>query len=728
MRKRRSALYFLCLLAFVLHSVIAAYIESREKFCTASYYSKVDISEAERIANRAASQIPLAYAMDKLVSFAASPTEFAGLLGGGGAILIAGVVLVVVAIITLGSFISFCCCLKISKSPSPGQTKWFCISATVLWGIYVCVLIASVIYANSVYNALDFVNCGIASVPFDTLQGVNIGRLQFIGFKNLETFFNNYLEEIGNLSSKTNNFDAISSKNLGEGTASAKVSLKNFYLNYKDKTTSDSTGNSAKPMTITSMEVSKEFVSPEIEAEFNFYNTIIDRLNEAAKRGKALGNSGTLATAKGNVRILKELISTLSKSLSSSADKVVDAFAVATYYTTTLEVLLIVFGLIMFGAMGFALLILMCMYAKGRCLSCKKMIKALMIATVLALIVSCVLGTVFLAASIGTGTICQFLSNILTNSNIDAYVSADSFGGNITTLLTNCIPVEKKGDLLNIITEKSVQDTYNETVWLFDGMTSYENARSDLQSSSRSVSIDELTAWWAKFRSGLFYEHKNVADTLGALNKLINCGKISYALNLNNCTSSSSVVCQDFNSIKTFNAPDCVDDLDQSKKLFNNLKLYTDETKLLLTEMTTAMTSNDTNNPSPNLLFRNIRTNLNSIRADFLAARSAIPTSMGDATRIKTNFGNSVNCTILRKEAENLETVLCFTINQPMFLFAILVIASVALILIGLWLMCLSLRNFKAPSDGEEGADIAMSMNDTQLTNMDADDNRKSIK
>lgn len=730
MRKRRLTLYSLCLLVLSLQPVISTYIESREKFCTESYYTQVDINDTQRTANRTSSQIPLTYAMDKLVAFAGSPTEFAGLLGGGGAVLIVGVVLIVAAIVTSGSLIAFCCCLKVSKSPSPGYTKWFCVSATVLWGIYVGVLVASIVYANIIYRSLDFVNCGIASVPFDTLQGVNKGRLQFIGFKNLETFFDDYLQEVGNLSAKTNNFDVITSKNLGEGTTSLKLALKNFYTNYKDKITNDSTGASSKPTTIKAIEAAKEFVSTSIETEFNLYNAIIERLNEAAKKGKALGNSGTLATTKTNIKILKGLTSDLATSLSNSADKIVNAFATGTSYTTTLEIILVVLGFVMFGAMGCALLIQMCMYAKGRCLSCRKVTKALMIVTALVLIVFSALGTIFLAISIGSGTICQFLSNILTDSKIDTYVTADTFGGNITSLLTNCIPSEKKGDLLNVFTDKSVQDTFNETVWLFDGMTSYENARTDLETTSNIVSVDELTTWWGKFRSGLFYDHQNVTDTLAALNKLISCGKISYSLNLNNCTSSSSITCQDFSSVKTFNAPDCTDDLDQSKKLFNNLKLYTDETKLLLTEMTTAMTSNDTGNPSPQLLFRNIRTNLKSISSDYLAARSAIPSSMGDATRIKANFGSSVNCQILRKEAENLETVLCFTLNQPMFMFSILVIASVVLILIGLWLMCVSLRNFKPTSEGgeEEGGDVAMSMNDTQMTNMDADDNRKSSK
>jgi hypothetical protein len=729
MKERRLALYLLCALALTLRPVIAPYVESRERFCTNDYYSKIIISDEDRTTKRASSQIPLTFPMDKLVAFVGSPAQFAGLLGGGGAVLIAGVVLLVAAILTSGALIAFCCCLKVSKSPNPAHTKWFCVAAFVLWGVFVCVLIAVIVYANVIYSSLDFVNCGIASVPFDTLQGVNRDRLQFIGFKNLETFFNDYLEEVGYLNSKTNNFDAITSKNLAEGTTSLKLALKNFYTNYKDKTTNDSTGSTAKPATIKSLEVSKEFVSPGIEAEFNLYNGIIEKLNEAAKRGKALGNSGTLAATKNNVKILKTLVGDLASNLASSADKIVDSFASGTSYAMTLEITIVVLGFAMFGAMGFALLIHMCMYAKGRCLSCRKITKALMIVTALILIIFSMLATLFLAISIGSGTICQFLSNILSDSKVETYITADTFGDKITTLLTNCIPTEKKGDLLNIFTEKSVQDTYNETVWLFDGMTSYENIRTNLDSTTNIVSVEELTTWWGKYRSGLFYDHANVTVTLAALNKLISCGKISYTLNVNNCTTTSGVSCIDFNTVKTFNAPDCTDDLDQSKKLFNNLKLYTDETKLLLTEMNNAMISTDTGNPSPNLLFKTIRTNLKSINLDYLGARSAIPSSMGDATRIKTNFGTAVNCQILRKEAENLETVLCFTINQPMFMFSVLVTASVVLILIGLWLMCISLRNFKPPSNGDEdGGEAAMSMNDTQLTNMENDAGRKSLK
>ena len=299
-----------------------------------------------------------------------------------------------------------------------------------------------------------------------------------------------------------------------------------------------------------------------------------------------------------------------------------------------------------------------------------------------------IIAIILLVASISLNTVCHAVGDVLSATDVASTVGGygvqiDDF---INKIINQCIPAGATGDITNLISTNT--DVFASTKGFIDGLTTFDALKANVtQTGDSSPTIDATVSIWNNFKTSYWPDQPNAVVSLNEFKKLVS-SDTRWELNASNCTSNSG--CKDIYSSTSFTAPSCSSNSARANTLYNNLKQFTKDEDTLLGNMITSLNGPDANTPLS--LNKANKSKVKTVFSSFESIKSRLQTTIGKVSTFNNGLLANLNCTILRKEIDNLESTFCFKFNQSLYFFAVLLIWIVFFLLFYSWCICYALR------------------------------------
>lgn len=676
---------WLCLGATLLHlySGTSTYSEVYASYCTPEILTAFEITEEERV-NLRSSGTPLSLDTNVLQDIITN-SKISKAFSQIGAPVMLMAILLIFCLISFIVYLSFCCCCDRASSAAK-KTAQICggISALLLL-IYMGFFIASMVYVSRVNSANKSAYCFLASLTKDLLEGVLTPEFQFVGFNNLTTILTSFQTEIASIAAVANDFDAINAKNIPAQTKAALNSLPTFYSKYKDSTTSDGAGAKSRPLTVQNLTAN---INDFIYTEFQIYDQAANQITQAAQIGKQYVQNNSIKDAQNS-------IAAIIIEIKDIADKIgiffTDAESAVAYYRLSNG---ISFGFklgegILCLVLGIASLLLIGFMIKNENNKGRIAIKVFLCLLGFLAFVLAIASLVVLCLSATVGSSCKILAAFMSTTNPTAELAKYNLtaDGLVSSVLNECMPIGASGNLTNFFTNGT--SIFNSSQQFIDGLAVYQTLKDNLTTyGDYSPSINATVAIWNQFKTSVYPDQTNAIASLAQFNELIKCNGIYYQLNSKTCPDITS--CKGIYDTASFSAPSCSANPSSANSLFLNLKAFTTDEDKLLGDMVNDLQGN---NPStPLSLNAQARTSLKSVVPALDNIQKKLTNTVSLASTFADGFSRSVNCTIIRRELNNLESSLCFDLNKNFYYYAVVGSFQVCFLFLFCWMLCFTLR------------------------------------
>ena len=665
-----------------------SYVTIRERYCSSvDVESFNSLTKEERESKRAEFSTPFSFSFSTFLglstqSFGASISSLIGPSITG----LASVIVAVVTLVLMGIFL--CACQK-STAPNDQTAKIFFVSALVCLVILIGLTIWTGVVVGQVYSNYPAGFCSLAMLATHVLSGTNSETTQFVGLNGLVLTMQNFKSEITNVGSVAVAFDSLNSLNLPEIALNANMTLKAFYMKYKDTTVVDGVGQEKAPQTVQNL---TDGVSKPITTEFGFYLKLVNLLQTSFVQGRQYGNQSTLQAVSAAVAFVISKLGEIATSFAAFAESLNAVSVSASDYAGPL---LLGVSLALYVGLGFtaiASFVYYCMFAKKRCLILKKVWKLVLF--IIAVCALCLSVGVFLfaATSSSVNTVCSTTTGLLKPDSLSPTLANMGLDEKMNSLLSNCLGDRSATNTSNLFSANAdYQSSYNAITFLLDGIKIWASNRIDITTSSTSSeSITKTVSVWQRYRQGIYLDHPNVQDSLNKLNEAILCDLKTLRLNALNCTEESTLTCKGIIDLNSFAVPDC-SDVDIVNAEFNKLKAYITFEKDLMENMIKDLSSVD---ESPNVKFQKMKKSLQDIKDQMAQITNALGQTLNGISIYSKGFQDISDCSMIVKEFEFIESALCFQSNQKIFFGSIALFMTsfvLCLILVFLWLSFRSL-------------------------------------
>lgn len=659
------------------------YSEIYNAYCTPEYYNSVNITVEDRLAMRSSQQG--VYISVKSVIDVIQNQSVSNIMKEAGAYIILMIILTVACLISFIVFLAYCCCCDRHSSGTVRKSKLYVFLTCLFIVVFTALFIALLVFLGKLNTNQNSTGCAIASIPHDLIDGATYGDLKFLGFKPLTDLLMSFKNELSSITTLSKDFDAIIAQDLGASSKAALNSLPAFYNKFKDSTTNDGTGTAAKPMSVQTL---TQNVNDAIFTEFSIYDQVSTKITEAAQTGKGYANSGSITSIQTSLDEVANQLSSLTTQISSVFGTAVTGIDYFNQYAPIGYWITLGLGLLIFILGYIAVVILICMIRKhndyGRmgvkfCLSFNGFL----------IFILGILAIILLVASISLGTVCHAVGEVLTSTDvattINAYgVEMDDF---VNKIINQCLPAGSSGDVTTLITGNT--DAFSGSKTFLDGLSLYDALKANMtQAGDSSPTINATVSVWADLKTSYWPDQANAVVSLNQLNNLVSCGDQRWELNSKNCTSTSG--CQGVYGSSSFSAPTCSSNSAQATTLYNNLKQFTQDEDSLLGNMISSLSGADANTP---LSLNNAnKSKIKSVFTSFDNIKSKLQSSIDKVSSFNNGLAANLNCTILRREIDNLESTFCFKFNQSLYYFAVLLIWIVFFLFFYSWCICYALR------------------------------------
>ena len=695
------ALLFLLTMSSYKASEVDEFRKLVEDSCEGVDVLKWEMTDEERTDKRGSSSTPIRLT-PKILGEILNDGSYSSAIKGIAVYFALVILLVLAALVCIVLFFRFCCCCKKYGSADNNKAKiWFYVSAVFLI-LFVIFFILMVVYISKTNSSYSEMQCAINSIPLDLLDGVENDNYSFLGFQKLRDMLSNFATEISQLSSIKGELDSIKDKNIKALTQDALDSLPSIKNQFGSETTADGAGGNSAPISIENL---TDEVNEAIGVEFTIYAEIGEKIHDAAVQGGEFTTGGEeqqiIDSINSAVGYLDDLINPITDQLKSINDQMEEGATyvpIGTYVSLGFGLLLLFLSLGMF-------VILFFQFSKGKCKNCSFCIRIILIILSFIVFILCIIALVMCVGSTVISSFCAFSEDLLESDDVAATLK--DFGLEVTEgetgivdIISKCIGKNREdADLSHLIGDTgSSADALNEVNVFLDGLTEFEQFKKNItEGELDSLTIVETVKFFDQIKSGELPDHEEALVSVEALNDLIDCGDVSFRLSSTNCTESDKG-CQGIATTTSFSPPDCTKDSGEASSLFSNLRSYIEDEQALMTDMTTAL-SDPTGN-TPNAKFRTAKQSFRDIISSFDNVSNSVKNTIATVESFTSGFDKLANCGIVRKEIENLESVLCFTINKDFYLlFVFLIVAMFCLFMMNIFI-CVSLRCVNEDDEG----------------------------
>jgi len=673
--------YLATLVILILASptLLRTYKQIYDETCTSDGLKNLDISEEERVKKRD-SLISTYVSVPSVASFVQTK-EIKYLAKEAGSYLI---LMIILTALCLGSFVfylMFCCC-KRAKSASRFKSQAFCFISIAPLVTFLALFIVMLVYLGKMnINRMD-TSCGVASVPNNFIDGVNTNTLKFLGLKTLFSVLTDFKSEISNLQGLGPVFSSILNSGIVDLSSQALASLPTFYQKYANSTTLDGTGVQNRPLTVRQLTPK---INPQIEKEFATYDEVSEKLLRSAAAGRNLLASNSLNDVQNTIQMIINELKNLTSDVTDNFSAVIDTVDYFDRYSPIGYWITLGFGIVMVIASIAAMIL--AFYTVKKITDRYRLVIKIIIAVIgFFSFLMGIIAIVMLVGTIGLGSVCQAAAGILNANDIKAEIKQYQLKISpfVENVLINCLPLNSTGDLTNLFTNGT--DVYAQTTYLLDGVTFYRDIQAAVvNQTSLSPAIKTTTDQWENYRVSIFADHDNIKPILDQLNDLVICGDYYFAMNEVNCTDAN---CQGLYNTTSFKPPSCSQDQTQAATLYQRLKEVATQQDTLLTAM-----QKDLNGPSssaPLTLQNNLKAKLNELNPILNDLSARLQKTTQFSRSFQQGFAKNMNCTVLRKALNDIETTLCFSFNVNLYYFVCLlcfVVLSLLMMAWALWLM-----------------------------------------
>lgn len=664
------------------------YTEIYDAYCSADVLASFEMTEDERISRRGS--LKGAYvSVDSIVDVIQNKSA-SKILKEAGAYIILMIILTVLCLISFLTFLGFCCCCDRAGGNTVGKAKLYAFFTFVFIVTFAALFIALLVFLGKLNTRKSETGCVLASIPKDLLDGVNTSGLSFIGFKQLSNILTRFKNDLTNLSSVSADFDNIISQNLASASQTALASLPPFYNKYKDSKTSDGAGSSGKPLTIQSLTTG---INDAIYAEFKIFDDVSTKITQAAQTGKQYAqDASSTASIQSSISSIVTQINNFTDQIDSSFGQAVTGVDYFNQYAPIGYWLTLGFGLLVaiLGTIAFCLIVRMIRSSTD---SCRMGVKFCLSFNGFLIFLLGIIAVVLLVASISLNSVCHAVGDVLNASDVASEVAKYQLQIDplINNIINQCIPRNASGDVSSLLTGNV--NVYNQTQTFMDGITLYDSLKKNItQAGDSSPTIAATVTYWTSFKTSVLPDQPAAVAALSQLNDLVKCGGTTYQLNSQNCTESG---CQGIYQSSGFSAPSCSSNGAQATTFYTNLKAFTTDEDALLGKMITDLSGSDASTP---LSLNNAsRSKVKAVFTSFDNIKAKLQGTVDLVSNFTNGFASSLNCTVLRRELNNLESSFCFAFNQNLYYFAVLLIWIVFFLFFYSWCICYSLRYMPAP-------------------------------
>ena len=673
------------------------YTEIYSKDCTPQVLADLSVSVDDRLAQRSSSS--KIYVSAAAIINVVNGKGVGKLMSEGGVYPILMIILTIFCLISLIVFLVFCCCCDRAAGASSMKAKVYTLATFLFIFVSIALFIALFVFIGKLNGGSKSASCGIASIPHDLLDGVQTANLTFLGFRNLTTLLTNFQTEVSNLSSVSSDFDAIANKNLPASTQAAYNSLNPFYTKYKDSTTTDGQGQKTRPLTVSGLTTG---VNAAIDAEFSIYNQVAIKINDAASIGRSIGNNSQMQTMQANLQTIIDQMNSISSQINNNVGGAATGVDYFNRYAPIGYWITLGLGLVLVLLALASVVVLVCLQ-KTHTNRCRCGAKFCLAFNGLLIVLLGIVAVVLIVASLGLGSVCHALGNLLSANDVAAEVatygvSLDPF---VSKIINQCLPPNASGDLSALL--DTGRDVFNQTQGFLDGLTTFDSMRANITASANgSFTVAQTVAAWSNFKVSIYPDQLNAVATLSSLNDAIKCSNTQYQLNAFNCTGgAASASCAGVYNSANFQAPSCSSNAAQASSLFATLKTFTNDEDALLGSMISDLSGSAS---TPGGLFQTARDAINSVLTNIDNVRAKMQNTLSIASTLQNGLSQSVDCRVVRLELNNLEAVFCFKFNKNLYYFAALLAFVVFFLFIFSWTLCCALRYIPSPgvADGED--------------------------
>ena len=692
MWKKPIQIYLFMLIAFSLVDIskCGKYRDEADKQCKNVDVAEWRMTDEERIQNREDNKTPIKLTTED-ISKMLNDSDYSGVIKG---VLVYFILVLILLLFILFSFIIylfFCCCCKEYANPTEGKAKATCLISLVFFVVFTVFFILMIVYIAKTNNKYDEVQCVINRIPADLLEGSETSVYTFMGFKNLQNKLSSLQTEVQNLPSVQSDLDAIVNRNLDTKTTSSFEALPIFYNDYKDRTTRDGEGTTAKPLSVENM---TEHVSAPIREEFELYVTIGVSLHNIGERGSRFVNPATASKMSDALQEIVDFLDLLITPLESDLGSINDGMDGGAKYIPIGTYIALGVGIFIFVISTFFMLVLYCQFKKQKCMGITWLLKIGIIIIGLLTLFLAIISIILLIATTGVSSFCEVTEEFLVATNINDVLTEFSITFDdevISDAFNRCIPANASGDLSSLVGGSGENEEYMNYIEEFlDGLTSFKRRVKVVESGTiDSEAILARNEDWDKIQNGLKFDHNNISNSLSQLNNLIRCGDITFRMNASACTSSD-VGCQGIATTDSFSAPSCSSDTSRANTLFTNLRNYYTDTNTLLGNMIDDLGS--TTADTPNNRFRTAKQELRDSIVNYNAISSTLSNTIEASAEFDEDFSTLSDCRIIRTQFNNLESVFCFSVNKDIYLFFVFTSIACFLLFMFNWFLCITIR------------------------------------
>lgn len=669
----------LLILLLVSPTLLRTYKQIYNEACTASGLKSLDISEDERAKKR--TSVTSAYvSVPNFASFI-NTKEIQYLVKEVGSYIILMIILTILCLASFVFYLMFCCC-KRSKSATRLKSKTFCWISIIPLITFLALFIAMLVYLGKLNAERKDTSCGLASIPYNFLEGVNTGTLKFLGLRTLFSVLTDFKIEISNLQNLDPNFSSIINSGIVDLSSQALASLPSFYQKYTNSTTIDGTGVQNRPLTVSQLTSN---INPTIEKEFTTYDEVARKLYVSANAGRNLLSTSSLTDVQNSLQTTINELKNLTADVDSNFGSAIEAVDYFDQYAPVGYWIVLGLGIVMV-ILSIVSMILVALTVKHITDKYRVAIKIIIAIIGLFSFLLGIIAVVMLIGTIGFGSICQATANILTTNDIRSELKQYQLDISpfVENVLVKCLPLNSNGDLTDVLTNGT--NVYAQATYLLDGVTLYGDVQTYVVNQTNfSPAINATTTLWEKYRVSILADHENIKPVLEQLNDLVVCGDYYFSLNEANCTDAN---CQGIYNFTNFKPPSCSEDQTQAAALYQRIKDFTSQEDQLLTQM-----KKDLNGPSstaPLTLQTNLKTKLKELNPILTDLSSRLRNTTQFSRSFQEGFAKNMNCTVLRKALNDIESTLCFSFNQNLYYFVSLlcfVVLSLLMLAWALWLM-----------------------------------------
>lgn len=658
------------------------------------------MTDAERAQKRLDNDTPVTISSDD-ISKLIKDKEYGAAIKSVLAYFILILILLFFTFVSFIIYFFFCCCCKRYSKASETKAKVSWMIAMLFFIVFTVFFILMIIFLSKTDKQYKDIQCAISSISADLLDGTSAKSVRkFMGFLTLNQQFTSLKTEIATINTVQSDFSAISSRNVNDKAQSAYDALPIFITKYKDSTTRNGSGTAAKPSSISSLTT---HVSDAIKAEFATYISVGTALNDVGEQGEKFAVSGQTSNIQVALQEIIDYITTLITPLESQLSSVDDGMNTGAKFVPTGTYIALAIGIVIFLLSALFMIVLFCQYSKHRCMSGTCLIKTGMIVLGFLAVLLTIIAVVILVASVGVSSLCGILADLLDATDINVVLAKYDItfsDSTVSDAFNKCVPANGSGDITSLVGGTGTSAQYMDYIQDFlDGLLIFQTQISVINEGALdSTTVVAQTTIWTSIQTGLTIDQSDVSSALSNLNSIIKCGNVSFQINSQSC-GSSDTGCQGIATTASFSPPTCSSDSATASALFTNLRNYYTDENTLMTNMISDLGS--TGSDTANNRFRTTKQAIRDSITNYNNISAKLSGTIAATAAFDDGFKNLSDCRILRTEIENIESVFCFNVNKPLYLFFVFTALAAFCLFMLNWCICTTLRCIADESKGK---------------------------